>query len=299
MPSCGTEVGRLGNRVVAPCGHRAEVEQLVALFVAQGNGNGKKPKEQPQQQEETDHKQSASEGKGHRNSKDGLYSRLKAEIQADPEHAYNRILGAKLTPKVGSREPVALCPFHDDARPSLLVNLEKATWCCDPCGKGGDAFGLAKELWNLDFKAAISRLAELLLSGYADKKAPPPKLVRTLRYESRDLDGVLKAAHLRHEYDDGSKRMPWDPPGIKRAELPLFGINRTVDSADGEAIIVCEGEKIADSLWHRRILAVGTVTGRGGTPCDESLKPLLRFKVYLWLDNDDRGRENLQIWASL
>jgi putative DNA primase/helicase len=36
------------------------------------------------------------------------------------------------------------------------------------------------------------------------------------------------------------------------------------------------------------------VTGSGSIPCDESLKQLLRFKVYLWPDNDKPGREHMK-----
>jgi hypothetical protein len=236
---------------------------LDAIQAAGSNGNPEEPK--------PDQKQHFANGAGHRDSNgsksDGLYARLKAEIQANPERAFALILGSELTRKSNSRELFATCPFHEDRNPSFRVNLEKSRWFCDPCGRGGDAFGLAGEVWSADFKAALPRLAELLLSGgnhkKADKAEAPKEIVRTLRYEIRDLDGELKATHIRHEYDDGSKSMPWEPAGTKPALLPLYGINRTADSADGETIVLCEGEKPTDSLWERRILAVGTVTGAG------------------------------------
>ncbi len=39
--------------------------------------------------------------------------------------------------------------------------------------------------------------------------------------------------------------------------------------------------------------AVGTVTGAGHIPCDDSLRPLVRLKIYLWADNDDKGRKHM------
>jgi len=82
-----------------------------------------------------------------------------------------------------------------------------------------------------------------------------------LRYIVRDLDAIEKATHHRTEYADGGKDMPWEPAGIKPAELPLYMIEKTTDSMDGETVVLCEGEKAAAALWERRILAVGTVTG--------------------------------------
>jgi len=117
-----------------------------------------------------------------------------------------------------------------------------------------------------------------------------------VRHEIRDLDGALKATHIRHEFEDGTKSMPWEPAGVKPTALPLYGINRTVDTPDGDQVIVTEGEKSADSLWARGFLSVGTVTGAGikkPIPCDESLAPLLRLKVFLWPDNDEIGRDHM------
>jgi len=185
------------------------------------------------------------------------------------------------------------------------VNLEKGTWYCDPCGKGSDAFELAKELWHLDFKAVIPRLAQLLLSDgnnkKADNKAGAPKVLRTQRYQISNLDAEVKAVHVRQEYDDGSKTLWWELPsgekglgGLPVTDLPLYGISRSTDSGDGEVIVVCEGEKAADSLWDRRILAVGTVTGAASIPCDDSLEPLLRLKTCLWSDNDPKGHDHME-----
>lgn len=224
---------------------------------------------------------------------DGLFD----ELRANPTAAFEAILG-RLTRKVGQREPVASCPFHADEHPSLRVNLDKLAWFCDPCGRGGGIFDLAKEVWGSDFKGAAERLEAALGIGRRNNGTKPKqaKPVRTIRYEIRDLEGELKATHVRYEYADGTKSMPWEPPGVKTTALPLFQIEKTVDSTDGEEIIVCEGEKAALKLWEQdRMLAVGTVTGAGHIPCDESPKALSRFAVYLWPDNDEGGYEHMRL----
>ena len=241
-----------------------------------------------------------------------LTDRVKTEIDANPRRAFERVLDQELKSKRGLiEELVALCPFHEDHHPSLRVNLAKVVWHCDPCGKGGDVIALAKGKWGEGFIGTVRRLAELLgvdsgarrqpaseqSSARADDKKDSPE-TRT-HFEVRDLGGELKATHHRIDFADSSKKKTiwWEPKGIKPQELPLYGINRTADSNDGDPIIVTEGEKAADSLWDRTYLAVGTVTGSASIPCDESLTDLLRFTVYLWPDNDQGGRKHMQAIA--
>jgi hypothetical protein len=235
---------------------------------------------------------------------------VRGEICRDPRRAYETVLDMSLMRKSGSQELIARCPLHDDTRPSLRVDLDKAVWYCDPCGKGGDLFDLAQAWWGLDFPKTAGRLAGLLGASYRNGNSAPSeplrqapqsairKLVRRLAYEIRDLDGGIKATHHRIEYSDGTKDMPWEPKGVQPRELPLFQIEKTADSVDGETIILCEGEKAAAALWTRRLLAVGTVCGadQHGTKvhCDGSLMALVRFDVVLWPDNDDSGRTHMQ-----
>jgi DNA primase len=58
------------------------------------------------------------------------------------------------------REMVGLCPFHDDHRPSLNVNVAKQIFKCFACGAGGDVFKFVQMRENLSFSQAIERLAE-------------------------------------------------------------------------------------------------------------------------------------------
>lgn len=54
---------------------------------------------------------------------------------------------ARLTLSAGSVWRSAICPFHDDTRPSLRINLDRGNYCCMVCGaKGKDiiAFHMAR-----------------------------------------------------------------------------------------------------------------------------------------------------------
>lgn len=54
----------------------------------------------------------------------------------------------------------ACCPFHQERSPSFMVNEEKNMWHCFGCGKGGDAFAFVMEIEGLDFREALTLLAE-------------------------------------------------------------------------------------------------------------------------------------------
>ncbi len=71
---------------------------------------------------------------------------------------------------------VGLCPWHDDARPSLQVNPDRQTWKCWVCDVGGDVFSFVMKREGVDFPEAIRILADraginLLPQGH--KKATP------------------------------------------------------------------------------------------------------------------------------
>src|SRR5262249_43587274 len=55
-----------------------------------------------------------------------------------------------------------------------------------------------------------------------------------------------------------------------------------------------------DSLQQAGLMALGTVTGAGGLPCDDSLRPLLGHPIALWPDFDEVGLKHMhKIAASL
>ena len=55
---------------------------------------------------------------------------------------------------------VALCPWHDDSRPSLQVNPERQSWKCWVCDIGGDIFSWVMRAEGLEFREALEMLAE-------------------------------------------------------------------------------------------------------------------------------------------
>lgn len=74
------------------------------------------------------------------------------------------------------------CPFHEDDKPSLVVNPIKGLWnCLGACRSNGDAGGgkgssggdvltFAMKLWAVDFREAVKRLG-----GDVKDELPPPR----------------------------------------------------------------------------------------------------------------------------
>lgn len=53
----------------------------------------------------------------------------------------------------------ALCPFHGENTPSLVISPEKQIWHCFGCGKGGDLFSFLMEMEGLSFPESVRQLA--------------------------------------------------------------------------------------------------------------------------------------------
>lgn len=66
------------------------------------------------------------------------------------------------------RNYVAVCPFHDDKNPSMMISKEKQIFKCFVCGTGGNAITFIQKYENISFENAVKKLAELI--GYKDAR---------------------------------------------------------------------------------------------------------------------------------
>lgn len=70
------------------------------------------------------------------------------------------IIGEHLALKPKGREYVALCPFHDDHKPSMSVVPHKQIFCCFSCGAAGNAIDFVMRFHSMDFRGALELLAQ-------------------------------------------------------------------------------------------------------------------------------------------
>lgn len=63
-------------------------------------------------------------------------------------------IGVRNIQKLGNSQIVAVCPYHDDKKPSFSVNLENGLWTCFACDKHGDLVEMIKLSYNLEYKEA-------------------------------------------------------------------------------------------------------------------------------------------------
>jgi DNA primase len=70
------------------------------------------------------------------------------------------LVGDYLTLRREGRAYKALCPWHDDSRPSLQVNPERQSWKCWVCNVGGDIFNFVMKMENVEFREALAMMAD-------------------------------------------------------------------------------------------------------------------------------------------
>lgn len=98
------------------------------------------------------------------------WEELKTEVleKLDAEDFARQHLGQA---KIERGEVAALCPFHDEKRPSLFINAARKVFYCQGCGQKGNLIDLYMQVQALPFRDALLRLADEL---GIDAKNPAP-----------------------------------------------------------------------------------------------------------------------------
>lgn len=87
------------------------------------------------------------------------------------------------------RNFVALCPFHNDTHPSLLVSPDKGIAYCFACQTGGDIFSFYQKIEGCNFREALRDLAERVGVELKDTRVEPVP-----RDEKERVQSCLEAA---------------------------------------------------------------------------------------------------------
>src|SRR3989344_944860 len=89
----------------------------------------------------------------------------------------------------------ALCPFHNEKTPSLMVSREKKIFKCFGCGAGGDVFEFLMKIEGLEFpeaKKVLAKKAGVALSDYQSQDSgPKTRLLKALDLAKKYYHYVL------------------------------------------------------------------------------------------------------------
>ena len=128
------------------------------------------------------------------------------------------------------REYVALCPWHDDTRPSLHVNPERQSYKCFVCDVGGDVFSFIMQIEGVSFRESLEMLAEragIALAARQTRRGEPQAgtsedkqaLYRAMAWaEAQYHECLVEAAEAE------PARRYLDERGISRASIEKFRI---------------------------------------------------------------------------
>ena len=71
------------------------------------------------------------------------------------------VVGSYLELKKNGANFKAVCPFHNDSNPSLVISPSKQIYHCFSCGAGGDAIKFVMEYEKLNYPETIEKLANM------------------------------------------------------------------------------------------------------------------------------------------
>lgn len=229
-----------------------------------------------------------------------------------PPLAYYRKEGIKL---YGSRPwRSARCPFHDDKNPSLSIHVPSGGFNCHGCGaKGGDVLAFHRLRYSLGFVKAATDLGAWQIAAPSKRSVRKftPAQMAAQRFAAPILKAGYKSEAL-HEYRDADGRpLYWriraKHPGTGDKWLrpmhfdgrqfvlrepqfsdgkPLYGLH-LLTARPNEAVVVSEGEKCADALRKRGLLAI--TSGCAKSARRTNWHPVAGREILIWPDHDEPG----------
>lgn len=189
----------------------------------------------------------------------------------------------------GNGQAMALCPFHDDQKRSLSINLDTGLYFCHACNEKGDIFSFYQKRHRVDFKTAIEELA-------SQAGVIPEKKTIEIIYDYIDAESNLVFQTVRYRPKDFKQRRP-DPNNkgkwiynLKDVQLIPYNFPELIKS---NYCVVVEGEKDCESLKELGFVATTNPMGAGKWR-SEYPEYLKGKRCYLIPDNDLPGKSHMQ-----
>lgn len=211
--------------------------------------------------------------------------------QAIPDQLDFRAFYQEVIPTLspGNVQATGKCPFHDDRRASLSVNLESGLWRCHAGCGSGNATTFHMKLNGVDFRTARKDLA--VIAGVSEGGGRQ----ETAAYDYTDEGGALLYQVVRYEPKDFRSRRKgpdgawiYDLKNVRRVPYHL------PELINASGAVIVEGEKDANNLkalGYTGSTVVTMVCG-GANAWRDDYKPYFLSKtVAIVHDLDEPGRK--------
>lgn len=152
--------------------------------------------------------------------------------------------------KKRGRNYVGLCPFHEEKTPSFVVSPEKQIFHCFGCGASGDVIKFLMKIDGMDFKEAITILAQdagMPLPTFSGKK--------TDKTEKDNLREAVQAASNFFQEQITKDVLPYlEQRGVTKESIEKFQIGYAPQN--GEKLITAMEKK---GISQNSLLAAGVL----------------------------------------
>jgi 5S rRNA maturation endonuclease (ribonuclease M5) len=193
--------------------------------------------------------------------------------------------------------------LHGEPGDSLVVELEgpkRGVWIDFATGESGDVLALWASTRGYHLPADFGDLLEDAGDWLMVPRIATVPAIRTTstyddlgphtgKWDYHAADGSLLACVYRHDTPTGKQYRPWDvrARAMRMPEpRPLYNLPAI---ATADAVVLVEGEKCADALMQRGIVAT-TAMGGAATALDKTdWTPLAGKTVAVWPDHDEAG----------
>ena len=208
--------------------------------------------------------------------------------------AYDEVLNRLDGVKHSGQSAMALCPVHEDSKPSLKIGRGTSQPVMVHCFAGCDP---------VDILAKINLTWDDLCTPREEQPSGDSRFVAEYEYRDehkRPLYQVCRTADKKflQRAIDRAGGWRW---GLGKARRVLYRLPEVIDAvAAGELIYVCEGEKDVNALVARGVQATCNPGGTGGGWREEYSEALRGAVVIIIADKDTAGQKHARrVLASL
>jgi DNA primase len=116
-----------------------------------------------------------------------------------------------------------LCPFHAEKTPSFIVSPDRESWHCFGCGEGGDIFTFVMKRDGLEFREALTQLADKAGVELSERTAREDRRKRRLREALEAAIAWYREVLLQTPQGERARRYLQER-GFSESTLDRFGI---------------------------------------------------------------------------